>query len=270
MLLAVDVGNTNIVLGIYRGNRLVKAWRVPAQAKHTVDIARNLRGKNIDAAIICSVVPGITSVLKNSVKRFLGLRPVIVGKDIVAPIRNLYDKPKEVGQDRLVNALAVKIKYGAPAIIVDYGTAITFDLVSARGEYLGGLIVPGIGIALEALFNKAALLPKIKLTKPKALLGKDTVNSMRSGILHGYGALTDGLVNKLRKKYLKKSKVIATGGYAKLISRYCQSIDLVDNNLTLEGLRHIYPASSPAKRDGRDSAPHTGKLRIKVGLHKKF
>jgi len=250
MLLAIDVGNTNVVFGVYNGKKLLRMWRISSGAERTVDeyevIIRGLlsesglNGRSVNAMISCSVVPRIMPMLKGALKRIFKVAPCNVGEDVGVPIKNLYNDPRQVGQDRLVDAYAAKIKYGVPAIVVDYGTAITFDVISKRGEYTGGLIVPGIEISLEALSSRAALLPRIELTKPKELLGRDTINSMRSGILFGYGALTDGLVKKLCKTYVKDSNVIATGGNAELVATYCTTIDYIDSNLTLDGLSYIY------------------------------
>ena len=164
----------------------------------------------------------------------------IVGETIRCPIPNRYRNPKEVGQDRLVNAYAVLKQYGAPAIIVDFGTAITVDLVSKKGEYLGGVIAPGMGISLEALNEKTALLPRVRLNPPPSLLGKDTEGSILSGAFHGFASLCDGLIAKLRKKYGFRIKSIVTGGHSYIISSYCKEIDYVNPHLTLEGLRLIF------------------------------
>lgn len=244
MLLCIDIGNTNIVLGVYKGSRLLLSRRILTQKmnadKYRSVFKKLLGSRKIEGIIICSVVPEVTPALSGALESLYKIKPKIVGRNIKAPIVNRYKRPKQVGQDRLVNAVAVKRKYGYPAIVVDYGTAVTFDLVSKKGEYLGGIIVPGIEISLQTLSKRAALLPKIKLARPKSLLGKDTVNSMRSGVLHGLGALTDGLVAKLRKKYGSRIPVIATGGHSRLIASFTNSINKVDQNITLEGLRIIY------------------------------
>ena len=173
-------------------------------------------------------------------RKFFSLKPVIVGKDVIAPIKNLYKNPEEVGQDRLVNAVAGRALYKNGLIIIDFGTAVTFDLITKSGEYAGGIITPGMEISIENLALRAALLPKIKLQAPASLVGKDTVTSMRSGIFYGYGALCDGLVGKLRERYGKNLKVIATGGHARLVKRFAKCIDVVDEDLTLKGLEIIY------------------------------
>lgn len=239
MLLCIDIGNTTITFGIFEGKRLIKTWRVGTSHCEADVVSRNTPS----AIIISSVVPKALAKLKPVLKKqFKGIPIYVLGENIKAPIRNLYKNPKQVGQDRLVNAVAAVELYGTPAIVVDYGTAITFDVISKKGEYLGGVIVPGIEISLEALSKRAALLPKIKLSKPKSLLGRDTTNSMLSGIFYGFGSLTDGIVNKLKRKYVKDALVIATGGHADLIAPYCKSIKHINKNLTLEGLRFIFRA----------------------------
>ena len=194
----------------------------------------------LDDAIVCSVVPKVTRIIDKNLRRFLGKRPYIIGKEIIVPIKNLYRKPKQVGQDRLVNAYAGVRLYGAPLIVVDFGTAITFDAVSQRKEYLGGMILPGLGISLDSLAERTALLPKIKLAAPREIIGRDTKNSMLSGIVYGFAALTDDLTKRIKAKIGMNARVIGTGGNIRLIGRYCQSLDKIDADLTLKGLNLIY------------------------------
>jgi type III pantothenate kinase len=182
------------------------------------------------------VVPKATAALKLALKGWLRPKPLILGENVKAPVTNKYRIPSQVGQDRLVNAAAAYFLYGGPAIVVDFGTAITVDLVSRRREYLGGLIVPGVEISLEVLTAKAALLPRIELTPPTELLGRDTVSSMKSGLFYGYSSLCDGIVRRLKARHAPKAKVIATGGHAGLIAPYCKTFQRVDSNLTLKGL----------------------------------
>ena len=236
MLLAMDIGNTSIAFGIFKGKRLVKAWKISTQgvfSKTTIKLP-----KNIKMAIISSVVPKATPIIKKAIAKKYKIRPLVLGENIKAPIKNLYRKPKQVGQDRLVDAVAAKELYGYPAIVIDFGTAITFDVISKKGEYLGGLIFPGIETSLNALSQKAALLPKIKVAPPEGLIGRDTVDSMRSGVFYGTGALCDGVIAKLKAKY-GPMKVIATGGHAALMAKFTESIRKVNPNLTLEGLQII-------------------------------
>jgi type III pantothenate kinase len=252
MLLTIDIGNTNIAIGIFKGKRLITHWRIVTQAERTADeyylIFKNLfaeakiRIEGIKAIIICSVVPKALSILKETIKRLFKVKGtvIILGENLEVPIKNLYHNPKQVGQDRLANAFAGYTLYGSPLIIIDFGTAITFDLVSSKGEYLGGIIAPGIEISLEALSQRTALLPHVELAKPKGLIGKDTMNSIRSGIFYGFSGLCDGLVKRLKEELGKNTKVVATGGQAEIIATYCQTIDKVNKLLTLEGLRLIY------------------------------
>lgn len=237
MLLTVDIGNTAISFGVFRGKQLKKTWKASTQS--VIKKGRLQLPKGIDAAIIASVVPKATPIVKKSIKNKLGISPLVLGENIKAPINNLYRNPRQVGQDRLVDAVAAKELYGCPAIVIDFGTAITFDVISKKGEYLGGIIFPGIETSLNALSQKAALLPRIKVSLPKELVGRDTVNSMRSGVFYGIGALCDGLVAKLKAKY-GNMKVIATGGHSKLMAKFAKSIDAVNPELTLQGLRIIH------------------------------
>ncbi len=236
MLLAVDIGNTNISFGFFRGRKILKRIDMPTQAYNLKGLKRVLGRTKIKDAIICSVVPKLNSVLQKDLRRFLGRRPYYIGKEIRVPIKNLYRKAHQVGQDRLVNAYAGVMLYGAPLIIVDFGTAVTFDVVSKDKEYLGGLILPGLKISLEALNQRTALLPKIKLTAPKEFIGRDTKSSMTSGIVYGFAALTGDLIARIGDEIGHNAKVIATGGNALLIKKYCRKINLVDKALTLKGL----------------------------------
>ena len=236
MLLTADIGNTSTALGIFKGKKLVRAWKVSTD--YVVSGKPVKLPNGIRRAIMSSVVPKATPMVSRAISRRCGIRPLILGKNIKAPIKNLYKKPGQVGQDRLVDAVAVKELYGYPAIVVDFGTAITFDVISRRGEYLGGLIFPGIETSLNALSQKAALLPKITVVPPKGLIGRDTADSMRSGVFYGIGALCDGIISRLKKK-LGPMTVIATGGHAKVISGFSKSIRYIDPHLTLHGLRII-------------------------------
>jgi type III pantothenate kinase len=244
MLLAVDVGNTTINAGIFEGKRLVYAKKLltkkPASRKYySTEFKKILKNKRVDNVIISSVVPDTTKALKAVFRNNFHIRPIVLGEGLIVPIKNLYKNPKQVGQDRLVNAYAGYKKFGGRLIIVDFGTAVTFDVVSKKGEYLGGIIMPGIETSLKTLSEKAALLPKIKITNVKTLIGRDTKTSMLSGILHGYGALCDGLASRIKKEVGQGYKVILTGGHAKVISKYCRFYS-IQPNLTLEGLRDVF------------------------------
>ncbi|MFA5255528.1 MAG: type III pantothenate kinase [Candidatus Omnitrophota bacterium] len=248
MLLAIDIGNTNISAGIFKGSKLLYKTKVPTYS-YSSYIKRfkalikgsGLEAGDVDEAIISSVVPLALARLVVELRRFSGtMKITIVGRDFKVPIRNMYRIKSEVGQDRLVNAFAAKTLYGMPCVIIDFGTAITFDIVSKRGDYLGGLILPGIELSLSSLYRNTALLPKVKLERSSSIIGKDTVNSMRGGILFGFGAMCDGLIAQYKKMLGKSTKVIATGGNSKLMKRYAKSIRHVDEDITLKGLSLIY------------------------------
>lgn len=240
MLLAIDIGNTNISFGVFGGNQITRRFNIPTKDYRLKRLKRNLGQVNIDDSIICSVVPWASKILVQDLKRFLGKPPYIIGKDIVVPIKNLYRKPRQVGQDRLVNAYAGIKLYSAPLIVVDFGTAVTFDVISKKKEYLGGMILPGLEISLDTLAERTALLPRIKLESPREFMGRDTKNSMLSGIVYGFAALTDDLTVRIKKKIGKNAKVLGTGGNIDLIGRYCQQLDRIDKDLTLKGLNLIY------------------------------
>jgi type III pantothenate kinase len=258
MLLAIDIGNTNITFGVFKGGKIVKRFDIHTHNFSFKILKRNLINKSIDDAIICSVVPDSTKIVVPCLKKMLGKSPYIIGKDIQVPIKNLYRNPKQVGQDRLVNAYAAIMLYKAPVIMVDFGTAVTFDVVSKDKQYLGGMILPGLKISLEVLNQRTALLPKIKLNKPEELIGRDTKNSMLSGIVWGFAAMADELIKKLKRKLGKNAKAIGTGGDINLIAEFSTQLNKVDRNLTLKGLNLIY-------RNFLDSAAHC--RRIKENFH---
>ncbi|MBI4321326.1 MAG: type III pantothenate kinase [Chloroflexi bacterium] len=249
MLLAVDVGNTNIALGMYRHSDLVADWRIATEAHRMPDeyamVLRNLlehRGLamgSVKAMILSSVVPTLVSTFKELSEKYFDVNPLVIGPGIKTGVRILYENPKEVGADRIVNAMAAYRLYGGPAIVVDFGTATTFDAISADGGYLGGAISPGIGISSEALFRLTAKLPHIELARPKTAIGKNTINSMQSGILFGYVGLVEGLITRFVQE-LGPSRVVATGGLAEIIAKETRMIEVVNPGLTLEGLRLIY------------------------------
>ncbi|TRZ49172.1 type III pantothenate kinase [bacterium] len=242
MLLAIDIGNTNINLGLFSGRRLKKRCFIPTKEKNYCPRLNKFLGKRkktIQDVIICSVVPKSSQALAKDLKRLFGKRPIIIGKDINVPIKNLYRRPRQVGQDRLVNAYAASMLYGAPLIVVDFGTAVTFDVISKNKEYLGGMILPGLGISLDSLAEKTALLPRITLSRPREFIGRDTKNSMLSGIVYGFAAMTDDLASRIKRIIGRKAKVIATGGNIGLMANYCRKIDKIDPDLTLKGLALI-------------------------------
>jgi type III pantothenate kinase len=251
MLLVIDVGNTNTVMGVFDGTTLVEACRIRTIRETTVDefniLARALfADKEIDIStiertVISSVVPPINSILDTFARRYISKPPLWIDPDSVRRLMPiLYDNPSEVGADRIVNAVAAYERYKTSLIIIDFGTATTFDAISARGEYLGGAITPGVKISAEALFQKASKLPRVEIfRRPENVIGKNTVESMKSGIIYGNGALVDGMVHRMAKEMGSTPKVIATGGLAGLIAEASETIEVVDNALTLEGLRII-------------------------------
>ncbi len=249
MLLVVDVGNTNIVVGLFEGDSLLSSWRISSDRRRTpceiaallkslFDLSR-LRVGEVEGTVISSVVPPLTGVVKRAVEMLFDVDVLVVGPGVKTGMPILVDNPREVGTDRIVNAVAAYHKYGGPLIVVDFGTATTFDAVSGRGEYLGGAISPGIGISMEALFRETAQLPKIDFKRPKRVIGKNTVESMQAGIFFGYVCLVDGMVERMREE-LGDARVIATGGLAEAVAAESRTIEGVDPWLTLEGLRIIY------------------------------
>ncbi|ACS98751.1 type III pantothenate kinase [Paenibacillus sp. JDR-2] len=250
MILVIDVGNTNIVLGVYKGKDLLHHWRLSTNRSATVDEYgmnihnlfhyAGIRMEQIEGVIISSVVPPLMRALEQLCMKYLRKTPLVVGPGIKTGLNIRYENPREVGADRIVNSVAGIVKYGSPLIVVDFGTATTFDYIDASGSYLGGAIVPGIGISTEALYQRAAKLPRIELVKPKSVIGRNPVTSMQAGIIYGYAGQVDGIVNRIRKEFQVSPRVVATGGLAELISTESETIEEVDPLLTLEGLRIIY------------------------------
>ena len=250
MLLTVDIGNTNIFLGIFEGDDLLKDWRIRTVEGKTSDeygiiIKKLLSEDSIDfnalnKAIIASVVPSLEDTLKTTVTKYFKITPLVVGPGIKTGIPLLTDNPKEVGADRIVNAVGAYGKHKKELIIIDFGTAITFDYVTKNGEYKGGLIAPGMGISTDALFQKTAKLPRVEVEKPKNIIGKNTVESLKSGIFYGYLSMIEGIISKISSETKSKPFVIATGGHAEIIKGESHVIDEVDPLLTLKGLKIIF------------------------------
>ena len=283
MLLVLDVGNTNTVLGVFAKvakvpaaeassasehphyELLVANWRVATVAKQTVDeygvLFRNLFSmadlevKGIHGIVISSVVPPLDSTLRQVCERYFSTKPLFIEPGVKTGMPVQYDNPSEVGADRIVNAVAAFEKYGGPCVVVDFGTATTFDCVSPKGEYLGGVICPGIGISAEALFEKTARLPRVDIRKPTRIIGSNTVGSLQSGLYYGYLGLVDGIVQLLLTELGDDTKVVSTGGLAPMIGTGSRYIKHVDEFLTLEGLRIIWERNAPTKTPRASSAP---------------
>lgn len=251
MILAIDIGNTNSVFGVFEDANLTASFRMATHHEFTEDEygiifynllkSKEINPKDFEGGIISSVVPPLTTVLEKMCDKYLGFKPIVVGPGIKSGINIKYDNPKEVGADRIVNAVAAYHKYGGPAIIVDFGTATTFDAITANCDYLGGAIAPGISISSEALFKSAARLYRVEIARPERIIGKNTAESMKSGIYYGYAGLVDNIVEKMKEEMGGgKIFVVATGGLAPLICSEAKHIDAVDLMLTLEGLKLIY------------------------------
>ena len=250
VLFCIDVGNTNVVLGLYVGAELQAHWRIATDHRKMADEygvlllslfqRANLDPASVEGIIMSSVVPPLSSTFEKVCERYFGRMPLSIGAGVETGVLIRIDSPEEVGADRVVNAAAAFHRYGGPACVVDFGTATTIDAISASGDYMGGAISPGIGIAAEALFQRTAKLPRIDLIRPPAVIGKNTVQSMQSGMLFGYVGLVEGLVARFRAELGPEMKVIATGGLAPLLAAETTVIDAVDPWLTLEGLRLIW------------------------------
>jgi type III pantothenate kinase len=250
MILVVDVGNTNIVLGLYEGETLRYHWRIATNRSSTVDEYGMLvyslfqhagvRVDDVEGIMVSSVVPPVNATLEQMCRKYVRRAPSFVGPGIKTGLNIRYENPREVGADRIVNAVAGIQRYGGPLIVVDFGTATTFCYIDEKGDYIGGAIAPGIGISTEALYQRAAKLPRIELARPRSTVGRTTVASMQSGIIFGFAGQVDGIVERIREEFGTRPRVVATGGLAEMIAGESKTIDTIDPLLTLEGLRLIY------------------------------
>jgi type III pantothenate kinase len=246
MLLAVDIGNTNTVLGVFDDATLVESWRVKTDARDTADeLALTYQGllgsTKVDGVAACSTVPAVLGQLRIMLSRYYpNLPAVVVEPGVRTGVPLLYDNPKELGSDRIVNALAAYHLYGGPAVVVDFGTSTNFDVVSARGEFIGGVLAPGIEISIDALAARAARLVKVELTRPRSVIGKSTVEALQSGILYGFAGQIDGLVRRILAELGGDATVIATGGLAQVVIAESETLQVHEPDLTLIGLRLVY------------------------------
>ena len=250
MLLAIDTGNTHTVLGLFEGERLAADWRLATRKGETADelgallralfAAEGLDPSSVDGVIVSSVVPDWNGILHATARRTFGRDALFVAPGIKTGLPILYENPHEVGADRIVNAVAAVHRFGAPVIVLDFGTATTFDVVSPKGEYLGGVIAPGLGISAEALFQRAARLMRVDVRKPARIIGRTTEESVQSGLFHGYVALVEGVVKRLRAELAVEAPVVATGGLAPVFHAELAFLTAVDPHLTLTGLRLVW------------------------------
>jgi type III pantothenate kinase len=269
MLLTLDVGNTNTVLGFFRGAELLANWRLTTARDQTVDeygiLTRQLftlagiDPSSVSGVIVSSVVPPLNATLEEMSERYFHVKALFIEPGVKTGMPILYDNPQEVGADRIVNAVAAYTKYGGPCIVVDFGTAINFDVVSARGEYMGGVLAPGIGISAEALFSRAARLFRVEIKDPGKIIGTNTMQSLQSGLYYGYADMVDGIVTRIKAVVGDTARVIATGGQASLIAKASRHIGIIDEFLTLEGLRIVWERNQVAKR-----SPATGSAKVPV------
>jgi len=271
MLLAMDVGNTNTVLGVFRGNELLANWRLTTARDQTVDeygiltrelfTLAGLAATEIKGVMIASVVPSLNATLAEMAERYFGLKALFVEPGIKTGMPVHYDNPQEVGADRIANGVAAFAKYGGPCVVVDFGTAINFDVVSKRGEYLGGVLAPGVGISADALFARAARLFRVEIRDPRKIIGTNTAASMQAGLYYGFTDLVDGILERLKKELGAETRVIATGGQAALIGAGSKHIQEVDEHLTLDGLRILWERNATPET----ASPHAAAERREGG-----
>src|SRR5512140_3744892 len=256
MLLTIDVGNTNTVLGVFDGSRLLVHWRLTTRREQTADeygiLVRNLFASSsieqgaVDSVALASVVPPLTPVIAALARSAIGHEPLVIGPGVKTGMPILYEPPGDVGADRIVNGVAAFAAYGGPVVIVDFGTATTFDVVTRKGEYVGGVICPGIGISADALFQRAARLPRVDVRHPDKVIGRSTVASIQSGLYFGYAAMCEGIITRIRGELGEPARVVATGGLAESLASEIPSIEAVDPVLTLTGLRLIWARNRAA------------------------
>jgi len=250
MLLAIDIGNTLVAFGLYREEEFIANWQVATEATKTADeyavlltnllAQRGLQLAQVRAGIISCVVPPLLATFQQLYQRYLGVEPLVVGPGVRTGVRIRYEDPREVGADRVANALAVRRLYSTPAIVIDFSTAIIFDAISAEGDYLGGAIAPGLELAADALFRFAARLPRVELVPPQGAIGRNNVASIQSGLIYGYVGLVEGMIARFQKELGGGARVIATGPLAEAMATHIPAIHSVDPNLTLKGLKFIY------------------------------
>ncbi len=261
MLLVFDIGNSNIVMGTYEGKKLIKHWRISTDRQKTGDEYgmlmndlfryQGIRMTDIHAIIISSVVPPLVVPMVKMCERYFHIRPLVVGPGIKTGIKLHYENPRSIGADRIVNVVGAYEQYGGPLIVIDIGTATTFDVVGDTGDFLGGVIAPGIGTSADALFQSAAQLPRIELVPPKQIICRNTIQGMQAGIIFGYVGQIDEIVRRIKTEYGKDMKVIATGGLARMIAKESATIDKVDHFLTLTGLQALYERNAE-RREGHN------------------
>ena len=254
MLLAIDIGNTNITIGLFNKETLEKTWRISTSRNNTSDqygtnilnILSNtdISNKDISAIVMCSVVPPLTTTFIDLFKDYFNISPLIIGSGTKTGIKIMYDSPRDVGADRIVDAAAVLHLYKGPAIIVDLGTATVFDAITANGEYLGGAISPGIGVSAESLYKATSQLKRVELIAPKTAIGKTTTHAIQSGLILGYSELIKGMIKRFKEELDNNAKIIATGGLADIISKEVNLFDIIDHDLTLKGLQILYELNS--------------------------
>jgi type III pantothenate kinase len=250
MLIVFDIGNTAIGLGLFQGKKLLTDWKIKSDREKTTDEYgiffcnllnhKKLSPQKIKGAIISSVVPPLTPIIQTACEKFFRVKPLVVGPGIKTGVPILYENPAEVGSDRIVVACAAYEKYGGPCLVVDFGTATTFDAISEKGEYIGGAIAPGIQISAEALYLRTAKLPRIEVKKPRSAIGRTTVSSMQSGLYFGYIGLVSNIIAEISKELRTRPRVISTGGFAEMIAAEIPAIEFYEPNLVLEGLRLVY------------------------------